>query len=71
MVLTDFLADLLKTVLAFILGTLISAVVTGMLINRFVIKKIMSNKDIQDIIKLIRDTKNEIMRHNQKQEITS
>jgi uncharacterized membrane protein (DUF106 family) len=71
MVLTDFLADLLKTVLAFILGTLISAIVTGMLINRFVVKKIMANKDIQDIIKLIRDTKNEIMRHNQKQEITS
>jgi len=62
---TDFLLDLLKTVLAFILGTLLSAVITGLLINRFVIKRIMENKDIKDIVKLIRDVKNEMMKHNQ------
>jgi uncharacterized membrane protein (DUF106 family) len=62
---TDFLVDLLKTVLAFILGTLLSAIITGLLINRFVIKKIMENGDVQDIVKLIRDTKDEIMKHNE------
>jgi uncharacterized membrane protein (DUF106 family) len=61
----DFLTDLLKTALGFIFGTLVSAVITGLLINRFVIKKIMENQDIKDIIKLIRETKNEIMKHNQ------
>lgn len=62
---TDFLLDLLKTVLAFILGTLLSAIITGLLINRFVIKKIMENRDVQDIVKLIRDTKDEIMKRNE------
>lgn len=62
---TDFLLDLLKTVLAFILGTLLSAVITGLLINRFVIKRIMENKDIRDIVNLIRDVKDEMMKHNQ------
>ena len=62
---TDFLLDLLKTVLAFILGTLLSAIITGLLINRFVIKRIMENKDIKDIVKLIQDVKNEMMKHNQ------
>jgi uncharacterized membrane protein (DUF106 family) len=62
---TEFLLDLLKTVLAFILGTLLSAIITGLLINRFVIKKIMENRDVQDIVKLIRDTKDEIMKHNE------
>jgi uncharacterized membrane protein (DUF106 family) len=62
---TDFLLDLLKTVLAFILGTLLSAIITGLLINRFVVKKIMENKDVKDIVKLIRDTKDEIMKHNE------
>jgi uncharacterized membrane protein (DUF106 family) len=61
----DFLTDLLKTALGFIFGTLVSAIITGLLINRFVVKKIMQNKDIQDIVKLIRDTKDEIMKHNQ------
>jgi uncharacterized membrane protein (DUF106 family) len=61
----DYFLDLLKTVVAFILGTLLSAVITGLLINRFVIKKIMQNQDIKDIIKLIRETKNEIMKHNE------
>jgi uncharacterized membrane protein (DUF106 family) len=60
----DFLVDLLKTALGFIFGTLVSAIITGLLINRFVIKKIMANKDIQDIIKLIRDVKNEMIQHN-------
>jgi uncharacterized membrane protein (DUF106 family) len=61
----DFFIDLLKTALGFIFGTLVSAIITGLLINRFVIKKIMQNKDIQDIVKLIRDTKDEIMKHNE------
>jgi uncharacterized membrane protein (DUF106 family) len=63
--LIDFFIDLLKTALGFIFGTLVSAIITGLLINRFVIKKIMQNRDIQDIVKLIRDTKDEIMTHNE------
>lgn len=63
--LTDFLVDLLKTMLGFIFGTLVSAIITGLLINRFVIKKIMQNQDIKDIIRLIRETKDEMMKHNQ------
>ena len=63
--LTDFFLDLLKTMLGFIFGTLVSAIITGLLINRFVVKKIMQNQDIKDIIRLIRETKDEMMKHNQ------
>jgi len=63
--LTDFFVDLLKTALGFIFGTLVSAIITGLLINRFVVKKIMQNQDIKDIIRLIRETKDEMMKHNQ------
>jgi uncharacterized membrane protein (DUF106 family) len=62
---TDFFFDLLKTALGFIFGTLVSAIITGLLINKFVVKKVMENQDIKDIIKLIRETKNEIMKHNE------
>lgn len=65
MLLSDFLLDLLKTMLGFIFGTLVSAIITGLLINRFVVKKIMQNQDIKDIIRLIRETKDEMMKHNQ------
>jgi uncharacterized membrane protein len=60
-----FLLDLLKTTLAFILGTVVSMVITGVMVNHFVIKKIMHNKDIKEIIKLIRQVKDELSEHNE------
>jgi len=53
---------------SFVLGSAISAVVLGFMLDKFVIKKITANKDVQDIIKLIRDVKNELMEHNGKKE---
>lgn len=64
-VLVDFFVDLLKTAFGFICGTLVSSIITGLLINRFVVKKIIENMDIKDIVKLIRETKDEMMKHNQ------
>ena len=62
----SFLLDLLKTALAFILGTIVSMVITGLMVNHFIVKKIMRNKDLQDIIKLIRQVKDELSEHNGK-----
>lgn len=62
----SFLLDLLKTTLAFVLGTIISMVITGLMINYFVVQKILKNKDLQDIVKLIRQVKDALTEHNGK-----
>jgi hypothetical protein len=41
----------------YIAGTLISLILTGFLVNKFVIKKIVANKDVQDLLKLFREGK--------------
>lgn len=63
--LIDFFLDLSKTALAFILGTVVSMVITGWMVNHFVIKKIMQSKDIKDMVKLIRQVKDELSEHNE------
>jgi len=59
------LLEFFLTLAIYVLGTTISAVVMGFMVNKFVVKKIMANKDVQDIVKLIRETKDEIMKHNE------
>ena len=61
----SFFLDLLKTALAFILGTVVSMVITGWMVNHFVVKKIMQNKDLQEIVKLVRQVKDELSEHNE------
>jgi hypothetical protein len=51
------LLEILWIFLVYIVGSLLSLVITGLLVNKFVIKKIMANKDVQDVIKLFRDGK--------------
>lgn len=53
----EALLNFLSTLAAYILGTAVSAVVLGFMLDRFVIKKIVRNKDVQDLIKLFRDLK--------------
>lgn len=62
--------DVLIILLVYIFGALISLVITGFMINKFVIKKIMENEDIKDIIKLIREGKDVLKKilENQKHE---
>lgn len=40
-----------------VLATIIGLVLTGILADRFVIRKIMQNEDVQDFIKLFREGK--------------
>jgi hypothetical protein len=51
------LVEVLQILLVYIGGSLLSLIVTGLLVNKFVIKKIMANKDVLDTIKVFRDGK--------------
>lgn len=58
--LLGFFLDVLKTMFGFVLGTIISAVITGLMVNKFVVKRIMGNKDIQDLVRLFHEGKDRL-----------
>jgi hypothetical protein len=60
--------DVLLIFAVYIFGTLLSLIITGFLVNRLVIKKIMQNKDVQDLITLFKDGKEQLKKilENQK-----
>ena len=49
--------EILFIFLVYIVGTLLSLIITGLLVDRLVIRKVMRNKDVQDLIKLFREGK--------------
>ena len=49
--------EALALLLLWIIGTVAGLVITGLLADRLVIRKIMRNKDIQDLIQLFREGK--------------
>jgi len=49
--------EFLTLFLLWVIGTVAGLVITGMLADRLVIRKIMRNKDIQDLIQLFREGK--------------
>lgn len=53
----DAFLNFLSTLAAYIIGTAVSAIVLGFMLDRFVIKKIVRNRDIQDLLKLFHDLK--------------
>lgn len=57
---SEVVTDIAKTALGVIAGTVVSMVITGFLVNRFVIKKVMANKDVQDLIRLFRESKGKL-----------
>ena len=64
------LVEVLQIFLVYIVGSLLSVIVTGLLVNKFVIKKVMANKDVKDTIQLFRDGKDLLKKilENQKNE---
>lgn len=64
----SFLLSILQTTLGFIFGTIVGSIVTGLMINQFVVKKVMRNKDIQDILKLIKDAKDALIENNKRRQ---
>jgi hypothetical protein len=54
----------------YIFGTLLSLIITGLLVNKLVIKKIMQNKDVQDLIRLFKEGKEQLKKilENQRHE---
>jgi hypothetical protein len=62
--------DILLIFAVYIFGTLLTLIITGFLVNRLVIKKVMQNKDVQDLITLFKDGKEQLRRilENQKHE---
>lgn len=49
--------EIISVLLVSTMGTLLGLIITGLLVNKLVVKKIMQNEDIQDIIKLFREGK--------------
>jgi len=64
------LLDILLIFAVYIFGTLLSLVITGFLVNRLVIKKVMDNPEVQDLIRLFKDGKEQLRKilENQKHE---
>ena len=60
----SFLAPVFQTALGVVLGTILGSIVTGLLINKFVIQRIFKNKDVMDILKLVKDAKDALIEHN-------
>ena len=62
--------DVLFIFIVYIFGTLLSLVITGFLVNRLIIKKVMANKEVQDLITLFKEGKEQLKKilENQKHE---
>jgi len=52
--------DIAFIFIVYIIGTLLSLIITGLLVNRLVIKKVMANKEVQDTIGLFREGKDHL-----------
>ena len=57
-------------VATWVLGSIISAVVVGIIIDKFIIKKIWKNEDVKDLLELFREGKDQLRKilENQKKE---
>jgi len=57
-------------VASWVLGSIISAVVVGIIIDKFIIKKIWKNEDVKDLIELFREGKEQLRKilENQKKQ---
>jgi len=51
------LEELLAIFFLWVAGTVVGLIITGLLADRLVVRKIMKNKDIQDVIQLFREGK--------------
>ncbi len=47
-------------VATWVVGSIISAVVVGIIIDKFIIKKIMKNEDVMDLLELFREGKEQL-----------
>jgi hypothetical protein len=59
--------DVLLIFAVYLIGTLLSLIVTGLLVNKLVIKKVMQNKDVQDLLTLFRESKDTLKKILQNQ----
>ncbi len=57
-------------VATWVIGSIISAVVVGIIIDKFIIKKILKNEDVKDVLELFRQGKDQLHKilENQKKE---
>ena len=57
-------------VASWVLGSIISAVVVGIIIDKFIIKKIWKNEDVKDLLELFREGKDQLRKilENQKKQ---
>jgi len=52
--------DIAFIFIVYIIGTLLSLIITGLLVDRLVIRKVMANKEVQDTIRLFREGKDHL-----------
>ena len=58
-------------ILAWVIGSILSAVILGFVADKFIIRKIMQNEDVQDLLQLFREGKKylkEILENQKKDE---
>jgi uncharacterized membrane-anchored protein YhcB (DUF1043 family) len=63
--------EFLALFLLWVSGTIVGLVITGLLADRLVVRKIMRNKDVQDTLQLFRDAKEylrQILENQKKQQ---
>ena len=49
--------DIITIFLIYIIGALLSLVITGLLVNKLVIKRIMENPEVKDTIRIFKEGK--------------
>jgi len=47
--------DFIGTLLVYVAGTTLSLIVTGLLFDRFVLKRVMRNKEVQETLEVLRE----------------
>ena len=52
--------EFLFMIAAWVIGSIVSAVILGFMADKFIIKRVMANKDVQDLITLFREGKNHL-----------
>jgi len=55
-------------ILAWVIGSVLSAIIIGIMADRFIIRKIIQNEEVQDLIKLFREGKEHLKKILENQE---
>jgi len=63
------LEEFLLMILAWVIGSVLSAIILGVMADKYVLKKIFKNQDVQNLLQLLKDARDYLkkIQENQKQ----